>query len=94
MPYKKHQIYINKGYAVKGNTVELPDSAKWQVTHHQGNTEEGGTFSPELRGPIMMCLNDGEGQFWPVMSFLTDEEAGTLATELLAAVKNNLKEAG
>jgi len=90
MPYKKHQIFISKGYAVKENTVELPDSAQWRVTHHLGNTEEGGHFSPDLKGPIMMCLNDDEGQFWPIMSFLTDEEAGALAADLLAAIKDNI----
>lgn len=93
MPYKKHQIHIAKGYAVKGNTVELSDRARWGVTHQIRDEEGGGTFSAGLRGPIMMYLSDDEGCFWPVMSFLTDEEAEVLGAELLAAVKNNLKEA-
>lgn len=92
MTYKKHRIYITKAYPTGGNTVELPNSAKWGVSHYQRSEEVHGIFSPSLKGPIMMYLNDDERCFWPVMSFLTDEEATVLAGELLAAVKLNSKE--
>ena len=90
MPYKKHQIYINHDYSTEENAVYIPDSAKWGVSHHQSTKGGHGIFSPSRKGPIMMYLNDDEGNFWPVMSFLTNEEAGALAIKLLTAVKDNI----
>lgn len=83
MAYKKHQLYLND-YEIKGaDVVELPPQCNWIVRKHIG----AGYFIDEEKekGEICLILNEGRGEtggFWPVMSFLTEEETGELCKEL------------
>jgi len=83
MKYSKYQLYLNH-YAVSGSrVVVLPDNCKWTVMRFLGNGNF--TNNSERKGKICLILSEeseeAEG-FWPVISFLTREEALNLAAEL------------
>jgi len=88
MAYKKHQLYLNDYQVLKGGVVELPDNCKWIAMKHIGYHGRSGQFTnvPEEKGDITLILDETrskKGGFWPVISFLTDDEARELASELL-----------
>jgi len=99
MPYKKHQLYLNDYQVLKGGVVELPDNCKWIVMKYLGNKGHRGQFTniPEEKGGICLILDETrseKGGFWPVMSFLTDDEARELANELLDLAREKKDEQG
>lgn len=97
-PYEKHQLY--KGYyeMSEGGVVRVPDKCYWIVRRHQGD----GNFAPlNEPGQIALILNEDyepmvretddyieelRGGFWSVISFLTEDEAVSLAQQLSDAV--------
>ena len=81
--YKKHQLNTGR-YPVKEGTIRLPKDCYWMVLKHLG----GGDFTNErdATGNIALILSDdrgrGRGRTWPVISFLTTDEALHLAKSL------------
>lgn len=84
MGYSKHNLYWGQ-YKPDNGSVGL-DKCNWVVLRYVGSDEEHGHFTnnPEDKGDICLVLNDEENQFWPVMSFLSKDEAKKLAQELLS----------
>ena len=88
MPYQKHQIFWGAYKSEREDFVSLPD-AQWIIRRHIGMDEEGGHFSHDPsdlgleQSNITLILEDEKNSFWPVMSFLTPEEATELARQLL-----------
>ena len=91
--YGKHQLYLDD-YKVKNGVVFLPTECYWMVKRHIG----GGNFidpdSFEMtgkgKGTICLILNQeysAKSGFWPVMSFLTEEEAQKLRNQLDQAIR-------
>ncbi len=83
MAYKKHQLYLDDYKIKEGGVIELPHECNWIVRKHIGT---GDFIDEEMeKGEICLILNEVRGEtsgFWPVMSFLTKEEAGELCKEL------------
>lgn len=81
--YKKHQLYT-RHYPAKEGVIRLPRDCYWMVLKHQG----GGQFTNERDAPgrIALILSDDQGadrpREWPVISFLTADEALHLAKTL------------
>ena len=81
--YKKHQLYTGH-YTQKGGVIRLPKDCYWMVLKHP----RGGDFTNELNaeGEIALILSDDSGRgrprSWPVISFLSEEEARHLAKRL------------
>jgi hypothetical protein len=85
--YAKHNLYVGK-YDPSGawRTFEVPPSAQWVVRCKIAEDEEGGRFTSELAKGRPICLILHDDDFWPVMSFLSEEEAATLAAQLTQIV--------
>lgn len=86
-PYGKHNIYWGI-YTPKEDTVKLPSKAEWKVLKYVGFETGSGIFSNNLeeKGVIALILADEENRFFPVISFLTREEAESLIRQLKKAV--------
>lgn len=85
--YQKHQLYLDD-YPIKDKVVNLPDKCNWIVKGHIGS----GDFTDEddEQGDICLILNETCSEvrgFWPVMSFLTKDEAVKLSQKLARACK-------
>jgi len=88
-PYAKHGLFTGI-YQARGKVFDLPDKASWQVLKYVGHqAPSSGVFSNDMneRGEIALVLNDEENNFWPIISFLTQEEARALSTALLLAAR-------
>jgi len=87
-PYKKHNLYTAK-YKIDENgcVVGIPSNASWIVTVFEGYSNGVGHFTFSKGEIIALILNDEENQFFPVISFLTKEEAKKLAYDLLNLVE-------
>lgn len=86
-PYAKHNIYLG-AYGI--NVVaRLPTHLEWKVFKYERYSREhgGGKFNPNLsaEGEIAMVLVDEQLSFWPIISFLSPEEARKLGEQLLNA---------
>lgn len=91
-PYGKHQLYKGDYEMSKGGEIKPPDECRWVVRKYQS----GRMFSPDVNEPgeIALILEEdypigtvnrvGTG-FWPVISFLTPDEAKHLGKQLLNA---------
>lgn len=80
--YEKHNLFVGKYQLPESGFVPLP-KARWRIARHTGTDAYGGLFSydPKDDGEaILLALEDG--MFWPVMSFLSRDEAAALAGEL------------
>ncbi len=81
--YKKHQLYTGR-YTQKEGVIRLPKDCYWMVLKHP----RGGDFTNEsdAEGEIALILSDDRGRgrprSWPVISFLSKEEARHLANRL------------
>jgi hypothetical protein len=81
--YKKHQLQTGR-YKAKEGVIRLPRDCYWMVLRHSG----GGEFTNELDadGAIALILSDDSGRgrsgSWPVISFLSNDEARHLARRL------------
>lgn len=83
MAYKKHQLYLDDYEIKEGGVIELPNGCNWVVRKQIA----AGDFTDEEneKGEICLILNEARSEtsgFWPVMSFLTKEEAGELCKDL------------
>jgi len=101
MSYGKHQCYLNSYTVHEGGTVELPDSCNWVVMKYVGSAEGFGQFTDFTdvndQGKICLILKEARSEgdeFWPVMSFLTKDEARDLDNELKKAIKVKKKSEG
>jgi len=88
-PYNKHQLY--KGYYKmdSGGEIQLPDKCHWRVSKYAGDCSW--VSDNERIGPITLLLEetyDDGGGFWSVISFLTEDEARELASQLVDAFSN------
>ena len=86
-PYRKHQIYCGIYDVPENGRVQLEDGCQWVIRKYLG-LREGygeGEFDDclEAEGEIALLLDDGDNGFWPVISFLSKEEAISLADDLL-----------
>jgi len=89
----KHGIFYGIYNYQDRDWISLPDGAHWIVRHQYKSDDEKfdeiDAFEEDGHGPIELILSDDPAYFWPVMSFLTDDEAERLANELLAAVRRH-----
>lgn len=96
--YAKHNLYLGD-YKVKrakggGRFIELPKKCNWEVLLFTGESEYGGCFIlPRYRkrktDRIALILNETKGEdhgFWPVISFLSNQEAKELIKKLNEAL--------
>ena len=84
-PYGKHNIYVKTYELDEHKSVSISD-AKWIVCSYEGYKDGVGIFNPHPDGKadiVALILNDEEKQFFPVISFLTREEALKLSIDLL-----------
>ena len=84
-PYGKHNIYVKIYELDEHRSVSISD-AKWIVCSYEGFEKGVGVFNPnpsERADVIALILNDEKNRFFPVISFLTREEALRLALDLL-----------
>jgi len=87
-PYGKYNIFTAK-YEVDENGVVkgISPKAKWMAMAFEGYADSEGRFTRVPKGDIIvLVLDDEDNEFWPVISFLTREEAKRLAEELLRFV--------
>jgi len=82
-PYSKHNLYTKAYDADEHGRVTVPNNAKWRAFVYVGYTEHGNFIDSGSGEVIALVLNDDENRFWPVISFLTRDEAIELAVELL-----------
>lgn len=81
--YTKHQLLTGR-YKQKEGVIRLPPDCYWMVLKHP----KGGRFTnqPDAEGDIALVLSDDSGRgrprSWPVISFLTKQEAHHLAKRL------------
>lgn len=81
--YKKHQLQTGR-YKLKEGVIQLPRECYWMVLKHRGS----GEFTNEIDadGNIALILSDetgrGQPRSWPVISFLSKDEARHLARRL------------
>jgi hypothetical protein len=88
-PYEKHNLYT-RVYRLDefGRVVGIPRDAKWMAMAFEGYSNGLGHFNPEGKGDIVvLILNDEQNSFFPVISFLTKDEARQLAHDLLKIVE-------
>ena len=91
--YEKHNLYAG-AYDKRLAEVSFSPApnAHWVVRRHLGSKNGEGQFTVEAAGPerggLVLILQDDS--FWPVMSFLTEDEAASLAMELTQAVGYSL----
>ncbi|KKK76736.1 hypothetical protein LCGC14_2860610 [marine sediment metagenome] len=91
--YEKHSLFVGKYDKSLGQVAFAPKpDAQWVVRRYLGSKNGEGQFTPEIgeaeRGPLVLILQDDS--FWPVMSFLTEDEAASLAAQLTEAVGYSL----
>lgn len=89
--YRKHQLYSGIYEVSEDGKTKVPDECCWIVKSHQSGRMFGPVDGP---GEIVLILEEdfpigtvdrvGTG-FWPVISFLTPDEARRLARQLLSA---------
>lgn len=88
-PYGKNQLYTGLYKIEKGGKVELPEDCHWKVLKFQGSSRF--CLDPLEEGEIALVLEDDietEKKFWPLISFLTKEEARDLKEELEKALED------
>lgn len=86
--YVKHQLYLGN-HQVQDETkmVRLPDSCYWVVMKLIGDREFVDSATKQ-EGKICLILNENSGKaggLWPVMSFLSKDEAIALSRQLRRA---------
>ena len=82
-PYKKHQLYRGNYKVATGGEIKLPDNCHWKIGKYLGERTWG--YEVDDIGTITLLLEEDYGDgagFWSVISFLTDEEALSLARQL------------
>jgi len=87
MSYDKHNLYWG-AYKPQKDFVGIK-KADWIVERFLGEDDAGGNFSnnPNDKGTICLILEDKENSFWPVMSFLSNEEIRKLIKDLTEFIK-------
>ena len=81
--YRKHQLLTGR-YKQKEGVIRLSQDCYWMVLKRP----RGGNFTnqPDAEGDIALVLSDDSGRgrprSWPVISFLTAQEARHLAKRL------------
>ena len=90
--YAKHNLYTGKYGRRMNNWYELGDNAHWVVRRYHGIEEVMGVFSEEDVAGGNICLILEDENFWPVMSFLTPDEAYALGLILIGRALGNKSE--
>lgn len=85
--YSKHNLYSGRYKIHESGSIIPSESSYWIVLNHVGN----GIFNQGETGKITLILSDSENSFWPVISFLDNDEARELANELLDRLPNERK---
>ena len=79
--HSKHNVYVGK-YKIDDNSVAIiTEDSYWRVLMHleEGHFVESNTEG----GQIALILSEDANSFWPIISFLDDDEARELANEQL-----------
>ena len=88
-PYGKHQLYKGNYLMSKGGEIKLPGKYCWKVGKYEGDRTWG--YEADGMGTITLLLEEDYGNgggFWPVISFLSPDEAKELAQQLLDMATN------
>ena len=100
--YAKHNLYTGKYERGRYRCYELDDNVHWIVRTYHGveygsgvfseMEDETGVFSEEDIAGATICLILEDENFWPVMSFLTPDEAYALGLKLIGRALGNKSE--
>lgn len=82
MSYAKHNMYVGKYRVPKSGEVQLPE-ARWRVG--RAEVESFGLVVGATEGSELIAMTLEDGDFWPVISLLTRDEAAALAGQLAEA---------
>ena len=86
MTYKKHNFTIHPYEVLESGAVQVPEGCEWVVRIYDGEVFHTPSNS---KGQICLILeeaHDKKSGFWPIMNFLSLDEAANLADQLHDAV--------